>query len=131
MYKLNLDDFTKIVVLKIQEIFNKEVVLSTPKSNSNFPCTVVRTPIETINLIDQDTGEIISKTFTITIEEWDNSKYEVMNRMCKTSEKLRELNIIKNNNDNDIFDDITKKYRLISSYEVIYDGLYNCFKIKK
>ena len=91
----------------------------------------MRTPIETINLVNQDTGEIISKTFTVSIEEWADKKYEVMKMMDETSEKLRELNIIKNNNDNDIFDDITKKYRLISSYEVIYDGLYNCFKIKK
>ena len=131
MHKLNLDDFTKIVVSKIQELSNKEVILSTPKSNSKFPCAVVRTPIETINLVNQDTGEIISKTFTVSIEEWADKKYEVMKMMDETSEKLRELNIIKNNNDNDIFDDITKKYRLISSYEVIYDGLYNCFKIKK
>lgn len=131
MNKLTLEDFTKIVVTKIKELKNKEVILSTPKTNSIFPCTVVRTPIETINLIDQDTGEVISKTFTVSIEEWAKSKYDVMKMMDETTEKLRKLNIIKNNNDYDGYDNVTQKYRLVSSYDVIYDGLYNCFKIKK
>ena len=69
--------------------------------------------------------KILQKRFQVTIECWAKSKYEVMQMMEKVSEIMVEYNFIKTNTMPDMFDEITKAYRISSIFEVKYDGLTN------
>lgn len=125
---MNLEDFTRMVVRKIEET-NANVVLQTPTNQAIFPLKVVRMPLESI--IKTENGLPIKTRYSISVEEWADKKYTCMQMSQDTANKLIQLNILKTGNDIDIYDDITKMYRLITRYEVIYNGLYNSLELVK
>lgn len=129
MTELDIETFQRLVYRKLDEIEGREIVLKDPTTESVFPCTVLRTPLESMPLRPHTENCIpVRKLFQITIEEWCDKQYDCMARAQETTIKLREYNIIKTSNDISVYDDITKKYRLINNYEVYYNGLTNSFE---
>lgn len=126
IHELNIETFTRLIARKINELGNREVVLKDPTDKSIFPCTVVRTPQEN-QRVNEGVVPVYTR-FQISIEEWASTKYDVMKQSYETALKLREYNLKKVGNEQTIYDEITKKNRLISNYEVNYNGLTNSFE---
>lgn len=124
--RLKLEDFTRLVVRKIEEL-NKEVVLNNPNGDSIFPCYLVQTPL-CRDILTEDSIPV-RQGYSIAIEQWTDKKYDALKMSDEVDLKLRELNFTRTNTLLDTFDDITKKYRLIVNYEVNYNGLYNSFEL--
>lgn len=128
MSELSLTQFTKLIVAKLEAI-STNVTLQNPTDISTFPCTVLRTPMEKV--VKTENGTPIKKVFSFSVEEWAQKQYDCMTMSNNSAIKLREYNIVKNSNDNIMYDDITKKYRLISNYEVNYNGITDSFELIK
>lgn len=126
IHELDIETFVRLVARKINELNNREVVLKDPTDKSIFPCTVIRTPYEN-QKINEGTIPVYTR-FQISIEEWAQSKYDVLRQSYETAKKLREYNFKKTGNEQIIYDEITNKNRLISNYEVNYNGLTNSFE---
>lgn len=105
---------------------NTEIVLTTPTTESTFPCRVIETPLESVNKAYN--GVPIRKTFQVSIEHWDNEQRVCMEMASKTDKQLQKRNFIRTNSSPIIFDQITKKYRFITTYEVRWNGLTNSFE---
>lgn len=116
------EQLTKMIYEKL-EVLGYEVTLSNPTTASKFPTIVMNTPLE--STMKRYNTKILQKRFQVTIECWAKSKYEVMQMMEKVSEIMAEYNFIKTNTMRDMFDEITKAYRISSIFEVKYDGLTN------
>lgn len=129
MYEYTIKQFSDLIVENLEKLQNNknEVILQNPDTQSKFPCTVVRTPIETI--LSREDNIPIRKRFSISIEEWADKQAMCMNRLSQTELKLREYNILKTSNDISFKDSITDKYRIINTYETIYNGLTNSFEL--
>lgn len=108
---------------------NTEAVLQTPTTESKFPCRVIETPLESVNKTDN--GMPILKTFQVSIEHWDNKQRFCMEMANKTDIQLQKRNFIRTGSSPIIFDQITKKYRFITTYEVRYNALTNSFNYIK
>lgn len=104
---------------------NTEAVLQTPTTESKFPCRVIETPLESVNKTDN--GTPILKTFQVSIEHWDNKQRFCMEMANNTDKQLQKRNFTRTNSSPIIFDQITKKYRFITTYEVRYNALTNSF----
>lgn len=128
IYELGLEDFTKIVVAKLEED-NNEIVLENPQTDSTYPCGVVRTPIKLVDMTEN--GIPVRSRFAITVDWWTDKKYDSMALADKADRKLRELNLIRTGAPIDTYDDITKKYRNGGNYEVFFNGLTNSFDLTK
>ena len=127
-------DMSDLIYDILSEIKDKgksktEAVLQTPTTTSKFPCRVINTPLESINKTENATP--ILKTFQVTIEHWASKQRECMDMANKTDIELRKKNLIRTNTSQIIFDEITKKYRLITTYEVKYNAIFNSFKCIK
>ena len=129
IHELDIGTLTRLIVQKINQLGDREIVLQNPTDKSVFPCTVVRTPMER-SKISEETTPVYTR-FSVSIEEWTKSQYDCMAQSYQTAVKLREYNFKKVGNDISSFDEITKKYRLISNYEVNYNGLTNSFELIK
>lgn len=126
MTELNIEQLTRLIVRKINELNNRDVILQNPTDKSVFPCTVIRTPLEN-QRINEGPAPVYTR-FSISIEEWCAKQYECMHQSNETAVKLREYNFKKTSNDQIFYDEITKKYRLVNNYEVNYNGLTNSFE---
>jgi len=104
---------------------NTEAVLQTPTTESKFPCRVIETPLESIN--NTENGVPVRKTFQVSIEHWDNKQRFCMEMANNTDKQLQKRNFIRTGSSPIIFDQITKKYRFITTYEVRYNALTNSF----
>ncbi len=104
---------------------NTEVVLTTPTTESTFPCRVIDTPLESINNTNNATP--IRKTFQVSIEHWDNKQRVCMEMADRTDKQLQKRNFSRTNSSPIIFDQITKKYRFVTTYEVRWNALTNSF----
>ena len=104
---------------------NTEAVLTTPTTESTFPCRVIETPLASVNKTEN--GIPIRKTFQVSIEHWDNEQRVCMEMANNTDKKLRTRNLIRTNSSPIIFDQITKKYRFVTTYEVRWNALTNSF----
>ena len=104
---------------------NTESVLQTPTTESKFPCRVIETPLESVNRTNN--GVPILKTFQVSIEHWDNKQRFCMEMANNTDKQLQKRNFTRTNSSPIIFDQITKKYRFITTYEVRYNALTNSF----
>ena len=104
---------------------NTEAVLTTPTTESKFPCRVIETPLESINKTND--GTPIRKTFQVSIEHWDNKQRVCMEMADRTDKQLQKRNFTRTNSSPIIFDQITKKYRFITTYEVRWNALTNSF----
>ena len=130
MYEFTTKDMSDLLyddlsTIQDNEGINTEIVLTTPTTESTFPCRVIDTPLENINKT-QD-GIPIRKTFQVSIEHWDNEQRFCMEMANKTDKQLQKRNFIRTNSSPIIFDQITKKYRFITTYEVRYNALTNSF----
>lgn len=122
MSDLLYDDLSAI---QDNEETNTETVLTTPTTESKFPCRVIETPLESVNKTDN--GIPILKTFQVSIEHWDNKQRVCMEMADRTDKQLQKRNFTRTNSSPIIFDQITKKYRFITTYEVRYNALTNSF----
>ena len=122
MSDLLYDDLS---VIQDNEGINTEAVLTTPTTESKFPCRVIENPLESINKTQN--GIPILKTFQVSIEHWDNEQRFCMEMANKTDKQLQKRNFIRTNSSPIIFDQITKKYRFITTYEVRWNALTNSF----
>ena len=122
MSDLLYDDLSTI---QDNEETNTEVVLTTPTTESTFPCRVIDTPLESINNTNNATP--IRKTFQVSIEHWDNKQRVCMEMADRTDKQLQKRNFSRTNSSPIIFDQITKKYRFVTTYEVRWNALTNSF----
>lgn len=122
-----ISNFTTEQLLKliytILEPLGYEVSLSNPTTESKFPIILINTPLE--NTINRYNKEVLHKRFQVSIECWADGKYEMLQMMEEVSQIMIKYNFKKTNTTPDIYDDITKKYRMIMTFEVKYDGLTN------
>lgn len=103
-----------------------EVILQTPTTESIFPTRVINTPLESVNKSKKAIP--LRKTFQVSIEHWASKQRECMDMANDTDLKLQEKNFIRTNTSPITFDEITKKYRLITTYEVRYNAIYDAFE---
>lgn len=130
MYEFTTKDMSDLLyddLSTIQDIegTNTETVLTTPTTESVFPCRVIETPLESTN--NSNNGIPVRKTFQVSVEHWDNEQRFCMEMANKTDKQLQKRNFIRTNSSPIIFDQITKKYRFITTYEVRYNALTNSF----
>lgn len=104
---------------------NTETVLITPTTESTYPCRVIDTPLESVNKTENAIP--IRKTFQVSIEHWDNEQRMCMEMANNTDKKLQTRNFTRTNSSPIIYDQITKKYRFITTYEVRWNALTNSF----
>lgn len=127
MIELTIKQFSDLIYDKLESL--GEVMLENPTTESKFPCWTISTPLErvqkTINTFP------ILKIFNISISCWASKQRECMEMASKTDEKLREYNLIRTNTTTINFDDITKKYRIVVTYEVRWEALTNSFNFIK
>ncbi len=118
-------DISDLIYDKLSEL-GQEVVLNTPTSESIYPCRVIQTPLMSIKS-REDTIPLF-KRIQVTIENWTDTQHGCMDMINITDEKLKELNMLRINPSGIIlFDEITKKYKMIGTYEVNYNALYDAF----
>jgi len=125
MYELDEEQFTRYVVRQI-ETLNKNVTLSHPDINEEFPLYVVDNIMSSVRKTED--GFPIFSRFSISIEAWTNSKYESMKLSQDIKILLRASNFTPIGSPVDIYDEITKKHRYGYRYEVNYNGLNNSFE---
>lgn len=104
---------------------NTEVVLTTPNAESIFPCRLINTPLDSV--LKSENAIPLMKDFKITIEHWAEKQRFCMEMASNTDKVLRKRNMLRTNTQPIIFDEITQKYRLITSYEVRWEALTNTF----
>ncbi len=124
----NMSDmlFSDLSQIEDSEGVKTEALLSSPTNESIFPCRVIETPLENI---DKTKGNIpIRKTFQVTIEHWSDKKRKCMDMAEKTDIKLKDRNFVRTNSSPIIFNEITKKYNFITTYEVRYNAILNLFE---
>ena len=102
-----------------------ETILQIPTTESIFPCRLINTPLDSV-LKSQNAIPIL-KDFQITIEHWSNSQRKCMEMGSNTDKVLQKRNILRTNTQPIIYDEITKKYRLIVIYGVRWEKLTNSF----
>lgn len=128
MTELTTKQFSDLVYDKLNKI-GDEVILDNPTTESKFPCRTIGTPLETV--LQTVNAVPIRKQFQIQISMWNAKQRACMDMASSTDEKLREYNLIRTNTSQATYDDITKKYRLILTYEVRWNALTNSFDFIK
>ena len=130
IYEFSTEDMSDLLyddLSKIQDNTGKntETVLKTPTTESVFPCRVIETPLESTN--NSSNGIPIRKTFQVSIEHWASAQRFCMEMANRTDEQLQKRNFTRTNSSPIIFDQITKKYKFITTYEVRWYALTNSF----
>lgn len=105
---------------------NTEVILQNPTTESKFPCRLIHTPLDSIR--KSQNAIPVLKDFQITIEHWASKQRNCMEMASNTDEVLRKRNMLRINTQPIIYDEITKRHRLITKYEVRWNALTNSFK---
>lgn len=103
-----------------------EVTLQNPTTESKFPCRLIHTPLDSIR--KSENAIPILKDFQITIEHWASKQRNCMEMASNTDKVLQKRNILRTNTQPIIYDEITKKNRLITIYEVRWNALTNSFQ---
>ena len=122
MSDLLYDDLS---VIQDNEGKNTETVLTTPTTEGVFPCRVLDTQLENVNKTNN--GVPILKTYQVSIEHWDEEQRFCMEMANNTDKQLQKRNFTRTNSSPIIFDQITKKYKFITTYEVRYNALTYSF----
>lgn len=130
IYKFSTKDMSDLLyddlsIIQDNEGENTEALLQTPTTESKFPCRVIETPLENTNKTNN--GVPILKTFRVSIEHWDNEQRFCMEMADKTDKQVQKRNFIRTNSSPITFDEVTQKYRFITSYEVRWNALTNSF----
>ena len=121
---IDLKEFSDLIYDKLSAL-NIETVLEEPQVDSVFPCFVIRTPLESVR--ESMNAQPLMKQYQVTVEYWDNSKRKCMEISSLMDSVLSTLNMIRTNTSNIDFDSITRKNRIICTYEVRYDCIHNSF----
>ena len=108
---------------------NTEVSLQTPTTESIFPCRLINTPLDSV--LKSENAIPILKDFQITIEHWSDSQRKCMEMASNTDKALQKKNMVRTNTQPIMYDEITKKHSLITSYEVRWNGITNSFNFIK
>lgn len=119
--------YTKLSTILDDGTNATDVVLQTPTASSNFPCRVINVPLEQITKTE-NAVPIITR-YQVTIENWAKLQRECMSMGTNTDHALREINLIRTTTTPVLFDEVTKKYRLIATYEFNYYGVHNSFEV--
>jgi len=125
--ELSDEIYTLLSVIQDDGTNTTDVVLQTPTTTSAFPCRVINAPLEMITKTENAIP--IVKRFQVTIECWAKGQRNVMDMGQRTDESLRAINLIRTTTTQLLFDEVTKKYRLIASYEMDYYGVHNSFEV--
>ena len=130
IYEFSTEDMSDLLyndlsIIQDNEGENTEAVLTTPTTESKFPCRVIETPLESANKTND--GVPIRKTFQVSIEHWANEQSFCMEMANKTDKQLQKRNFTRTNSSPIIFDQITKKYKFTTTYEVRWYALTNSF----
>lgn len=102
-----------------------EVTLENPTTKSKFPCRLILTPLDSVR--KSENAIPLLKDFQITIEHWASKQRNCMEMASNTDKVLRKRNMLRTNTQSIIYDEITKKHRLITKYEVRWNALTNSF----
>ena len=123
-----MSDMLNDILENIEDVkgVRTETTLITPTTESKFPVRVINTPLESVNKTRNAIP--IRKTFQTTIEHWSDKQRFCMEMANNTDLELRKKNIVRTNTSPILFDPITKKYRLITTYEVRYNAITNSFE---
>lgn len=103
-----------------------EATLQLPTTESVFPCRLINTPLDSVT--KSRNAVPIQKNFQITIEHWASEQRKCMEMANNTDKVLQKRNMIRTNTQPISYDEITKKYRLITTYEVKYNAIFNTFE---
>lgn len=103
-----------------------EATLQIPTTESVFPCRLINTPLDSVT--KSRNAIPIQKNFQITIEHWASEQRKCMEMANNTDKVLQKRNMIRTNTQPISYDEITKKYRLITTYEVKYNAIFNAFE---
>ena len=117
--------YDDLSTIQDSEGVNTEVALTTPTTESTFPCRAIDTLLESVNNTDNATP--IRKTFQVSIEHWDNKQRVCMEMANNTDKQMQKRNFIRTNSSPIVFDEVTKKYRFITTYEVRWYAITNAF----
>ena len=104
---------------------NTKITLENPTTKSEFPCRLIHTPLDSV--IKSENAIPVLKDFQITIEHWASKQRNCMEMASNTDEILRKRNMLRVDTQPIIYDEITKKHRLITKYEVRWNALTNSF----
>ncbi len=118
--------YTLLSTIQDDGVHNTDVVLQTPTATSNFPCRVINVPLEQITRTENAVP--IETRYQVTIENWAKLQRDCMDMGNRTDVALRSINLIRTTTTPVIFDEVTKKYRLIATYEMTYYGVNNSFE---
>lgn len=105
-----------------------EITLNNPTTGSKFPCRLIHTPLDSV--LKTENAVPILKNFQITIEHWASKQRNCMEMASNTDKVLQGMNMLRTNTQPIIYDEITKKNRLITIYEVRWNALTNSFQVK-
>ena len=119
--------YTKLSTIYDESTTPTDVVLQTPTTNSKFPCRVINVPMEQVTK-SENAIPIVTR-FQVRIENWAKGQRECMDLGNRTDIALREINLIRTSTNQVMFDEVTKKYRLIATYEMNYYGVNNSFEV--
>ncbi len=103
-----------------------EATLQMPTTESVFPCRLINTPLDSVT--KSRNAVPIQRNFQITIEHWASEQRKCMEMANNTDKVLQKRNMIRTNTQPISYDEITKKYRLITTYEVKYNAIFNTFE---
>lgn len=134
IHEFNTKDMVDILCKDLSTIQDKEGVntaisLTISDTNITFPCRIIDAPIEIINTTDRAIP--ILKTFQVNIEHWDSEPKKCIEMACNTDRKLQLRNFVRINSSQITLDEVTKKYKFITNYEVRYNALTNSFSYIK
>lgn len=119
---LGTKEFSDYIYDKLTEL-DDEIILTNPTTKSKFPCREMLTPLKSVNRTKA------LDTFQISIKHWNKSQRTAMEMTDKTDEKLLEYNLVRTSTSPAIYDEITSKYAITTTYEVRYNNLTNAFQI--
>lgn len=119
--------YTMLSEIKDDGTNKTDVVLQTPTTSSKFPCRVINVPLEQVTKTENAIP--ITKRFQVTIEHWAKLQRDVMEMGNRSDNVLRGINLIRTTTTQVMFDEVTKKYRLIATYELTYYGVNNSFEV--
>lgn len=122
--ELSVEDFQRYTIRLLES--SRNVTIENPDTNEDFPLSVVSNVMQSIRKTEDNIP--IYTRFSITIDNWANTKYEAMKMFNNTNIILRKSNFALMGTPIDLYDEITRKHRYGGRYEVNYNGLTNSFE---
>lgn len=128
MRDLSIREVSDLICEKL-EVLKYEQVLIYPTTESIFPCLELHTPLKSVNKTQN--AFPIKSTFQVSITCYDESQRKCMEMTNEVEEVLRKMNFCRTNTSSSIFDPITKKYGITTTFEVRYNAITDSFDFIK